>query len=194
MICASFSPDGLRALTVSNNGTKIWDAVTGALVINLHGHEAAVTCASFSPTNAVVLTQSDDGTAELWDATTSAIQEVFVDVNVAVFAPDGTRVLTCLFDGLVEIWDAATFALLFSVQGHTSDINVVAFSPDGTRFLTSSDGDTKIWLSASCSLQVTLPGPMLPRRKRYTFSGAAFSPDGRLVLAHRRIWVVSLAD
>ena len=189
VLCGSFSPDGVRALTGSHHETKIWDAATGALLILFEGHEAAVCGHTFSPTNAVVLTSADDGTAKVWDATTGAIQYAFGDVSVAVFAPDGNRVLIGLVNGWTVMWNAAIGALLVSVQGHRSNIEVVAFSPDGTRYLTSAGGETKIWHSASCDLQVTLQCSMRSHRT-YSFSGAAFSPDGRLVLAHSRIWAV----
>jgi WD40 repeat protein len=65
---ATFSPDGSRIVTASQDGTaRIWDAGTGKEIAALHGHESAVVSAVFSPDGSRVLTASWDGTARIWD-------------------------------------------------------------------------------------------------------------------------------
>ena len=67
---ASFSPDGSRIVTASDDKTaRLWDAATGKELVRL-AHEAPSTAAAFSPDGARVLTASEDKTARLWDAAT----------------------------------------------------------------------------------------------------------------------------
>jgi len=64
----SFSPDGSKILTTSNDWTaQIIDASSRA-VIPLIGHQAAVNGGSFSADGRTVVTASDDGSVILWDA------------------------------------------------------------------------------------------------------------------------------
>jgi WD40 repeat protein len=66
---ASFSPDGARIVTGSNDGTaKVWDAQSGAEVLTLKGHTNWVASASFSPDGARIVTASWDKTAKVWDS------------------------------------------------------------------------------------------------------------------------------
>ena len=66
---ASFSPDGARIVTASNDNTaRVWDVNSGELIQELDGHQDAVRNASFSPNGARIVTASDDNTARVWDS------------------------------------------------------------------------------------------------------------------------------
>jgi WD40 repeat protein len=67
---ASFSPDGSRVVTSSQDHTaRVWDARTGAELLTLKGHTNIVTSASFSADGSRIVTASSDGTVRVWDAT-----------------------------------------------------------------------------------------------------------------------------
>ncbi len=67
----SFSPDGTRIVTGSDDRTaNVWDARTGASLLELKGHTDMVTSVSFSPDAAWIVTGSADKTAKVWDART----------------------------------------------------------------------------------------------------------------------------
>jgi hypothetical protein len=91
---ASFSPDGARIVTASEDCTaRLWDATTGQEIIPPRGHKHWVWSASFSPDGARIVTASSDRTARLWDATTG--QEIIAlrghedGVFSAAFSPTG---------------------------------------------------------------------------------------------------------
>ena len=70
---ASFSSDGSRVVTASEDGTaRLWDVKTGASLLALKGHTGRVQTASFSPDSSRVVTTSYDDTAWLWGAKTGA--------------------------------------------------------------------------------------------------------------------------
>ena len=73
-VSASFSPDGGRIVTASDDRTaRLWDASSGSLIASLEGHEGAVRSASFSPDGGRIVTASDDKTARLWDASSGSL-------------------------------------------------------------------------------------------------------------------------
>ena len=67
---ASFSPDGTRVVTASQDHTaRIWDARSGLELHQLTGHTEPLTCAEFSPDGGTRDHRpAVDGTAQLWDA------------------------------------------------------------------------------------------------------------------------------
>ncbi len=138
MTSAVFSPDGARIVTASSDNTaKVWDARTGAKLVDLAGHTDTVNSAVFSPDGARILTASLDNTSKVWDARTGAKLADLAGhvsfVNSAVFSPDGARI-------------ARTGAKLFDLAGHTSSATSAVFSPDGARIVTASEDKTaKVW-------------------------------------------------
>jgi WD40 repeat protein len=66
----SFSPNGRRIATGSNDGTvKLWDTASGAEVFTLRGHTSGVLCVAFSPNGDQLVSGSIDFTVRVWDAT-----------------------------------------------------------------------------------------------------------------------------
>ena len=72
MNSVAFSPDGTRIVTGSWDRTaKVWDARTGAPLLELKGTQT-VNSVAFSPDGRRIVTGSWDGTAKVWDARTGA--------------------------------------------------------------------------------------------------------------------------
>lgn len=96
---ASFSPDGSRIVTASDDCTaRIWDVATGLPVTPplQHGREG-VSDASFSPDGRLLITSSGGAHVRVWDASTGQplIAPKSHDGGVAAFSPDGSRFVTC---------------------------------------------------------------------------------------------------
>src|SRR5262249_53576761 len=73
VLCVAFSPDGSRIVTGGTTGVgtgeaSVWDARTGAELLELKGHTGFVMSVAFSPDGERIVTGSMDGTAKGWDA------------------------------------------------------------------------------------------------------------------------------
>ena len=182
---ASFSPDGTKIVTASDDGTAIiWDAKTGQALQTLSGHTHTydVNSASFSPDRTKIVTASDDDTAIIWDAETGQQLQTLSGhsniVNSASFSPDGTKVVTASDDGTAIIWDAETGHQLQTLSGHTFWVNSASFSPDGTKIVTASSDNTAIIWDAETGQQLqTLSG------HSFFVNSASFSPDGTKIVS-----------
>ena len=66
---ASFSPDGRRIVTASEDDTaRVWKTDGLGAPVVLRGHEGPVYSASFSPDGLRIVTASQDTTARVWKA------------------------------------------------------------------------------------------------------------------------------
>jgi WD40 repeat protein/serine/threonine protein kinase/TPR repeat protein len=190
---ATFSPDGRRIITASDDKTaRIWDATTGREILRLSGHSDRVLFASFSPDNRHIVTASADNTARIWDATSGQQSLVLIGhtrrLMSATFSPDGRQILTASRDNTARIWDATTGQQLLLLNGHMDGVMSAAFSPDGGRIVTASiDRTARIWNTATGREVAMLRG-----HNGFVWC-AVFSPDGRQIVTGSedktaRIW------
>ncbi|GIW93017.1 MAG: hypothetical protein KatS3mg110_1058 [Pirellulaceae bacterium] len=106
----SFSPDGQRIVTGSDDNTAIvWDAQSGQPLLTLNGHTEWIRCCAFSPDGRRIVAGSWDGTAIVWDAECGQpllTLEGHTDwVWSCSNSPDGRRIVTASGFKLT-IWDA----------------------------------------------------------------------------------------
>ena len=148
---AIFSPDGSRVVTANANGTVgLWDALSGARLATLAGHEGAVYQAAFSPDGQQILSAGQDGSVRLWPVNPAGEPVIWRGhsgpVNHAVFSADGKRALTTSNDQTALLWDVASGQVMATLRGHSGAVLAGAFSPDGTRAVTAgADGSAIIW-------------------------------------------------
>jgi WD40 repeat protein len=149
---ATFSPDGKRIVTASDDNTaRLWDGETGKPIGEpLKGHEYKVLRAAFSPDGKRIVTASDDSTARLWDGETGKpLGEPLKGhkhfVISAAFSPDGKRIVTASWDKTARLWDSETGKPIGELL-HENAVTSAAFSPDGNRIVTASDdGTARLW-------------------------------------------------
>ncbi len=125
MTTATFSPDGSRVVTASEDHTaRIWDAASAKEIAVLRGHGGGVTTATFSPDGSRVVTASEDHTARIWDSATAKQTDVLrgheSGVASATFSPDGSRIVTASEDHTARIWDSVTAREIVALRGHES--------------------------------------------------------------------------
>jgi WD40 repeat protein len=135
-----FSPDGKQLLT-SGNGTSLWSADSGKLVLTLSTNFSEA--ASFSPDGQRVLAivQIPGGTAaDVYDrASGERLRRLggrVGSMSSASFAQSGGSILTSGSDHFTAIWDVARGQVVQHLNGRDSFVQA-AFSPDGSMVVTA---------------------------------------------------------
>jgi WD40 repeat protein len=109
----SFSPDGHRAVSWSNDKTvRVWEQETGACLRTLAGHSAGVFSVSVSPDGRRAVSGSEDNTVRVWDLETGAclvVHPAGANVLDATFTPDGMRLVCGTSDGQMHFLTLVNF-------------------------------------------------------------------------------------
>src|SRR5262249_49576992 len=121
---ASWSPDGLRLVTASPDGTaRIWAAKTGAQLR--------------------VLTTRDWWPGAGPEPGRDEMSKILQQLLFAAFSPDGSMVVTSGADSVVRVWGSRTGEPVAALKGPVS--TAPAWSPDGARIMTGgADGAVRI--------------------------------------------------
>jgi WD40 repeat protein len=175
---ASFSPDGSRIVTASEDHTAaLWDANTHQKVADLEGATQAVFEARWSADGSRVVSRSDDGTVHVWDGHTGAAVSTITDtddprLSDVVITANGSQVVTSGFVGnKVRVWNATDGSLTGTIP--RKNIGRMALSPDDSYLALAGDSKVEVWSLADLRLLASYPagqdGP----------SALAFSPDGQ---------------
>lgn len=109
--CA-FSPDGSRVVSASENGNiTMWDALSGAQLFTMEGHNDGVNSVAFSPDGSKLASGSNDKTLKIWDAISGAELATLYGhgeyISCCAFSRDNSRVVSASGDGTIKIWDVA---------------------------------------------------------------------------------------
>ena len=147
----AFSPDGLRAVSGSDDETvKLWDITTGRVLKTFSGHKSFVNCVDFSPDGRAILSGSSDSTVALWDAETGKLLRTFnghkKKVTSVKFSPTGTTLLSGSYDASFKLWDVASGRLIRNFDTRNKPVTDVAFAPDGSLILSANEDDNVLQL------------------------------------------------
>lgn len=183
---ATFSPDGNLIATASADGTaRVWAFKEGTFfydpLAELRGHGDRVGDVTFSKDGKMVATASNDGTARVWAVPTALALRGNTDwVLSAEFSRDGRRVVTAGGDGTARVYDAATGRQLAERYFDSGDLWGAAFNQSGDLVVVAGENQAapRVW-----NWRTDKEGPGFAWMDRYGVAAAAFSPDGRLVVA-----------
>ncbi len=178
----AFSPDGRRLASCGgyNPGeVKIWDTLTGQLILALRGHALGVEGVAYSPDGRHLASGGAQaprqGEVKLWDTATGKEMLTLAAhtglVRSVAYSPDGRRLASALEDGTVKVWDAATGREERTLQMQPA--RRVVFSPDGRRLASLGTG-MKVWDLGTGKEERLVRGPLMT----LPFD-VAFHPDGR---------------
>lgn len=191
----AISPDGMLAVTVSEDGTAcVWRVDDGVEVLALQ-HPDKVLSAGYSPDGQRIVTGCQDAAARVWDARTGNLQLVLQGHTDAIlsagFSSDGQRIATASRDGTARVWDARGGGALGAPLPHSTWVTYAAFNPDGRLLVTACfDHKAHVWELAT--------GQQIPPAMDHldgVFS-AGFSPDGQLIVTAgldrtARLWLAA---
>ncbi|PIL35908.1 transporter [Ganoderma sinense ZZ0214-1] len=180
----AFCPDGPFLLSGGNDSkVKIWDLAEDLReVTTLEGHTSHITCCVWSPRGDVIASGSFDGTIRLWNARTfhklyvlkqSGLEADYIDL--AMFSPDG-RWLVFGSTRSYHVWNVDSSMLHKSVLASGFHAHITVFDSSSTRLLVP-EGDVVKLVDVETGEELAVL-----RDLKSGGRGAAFSPDGTLML------------
>jgi WD40 repeat protein len=193
IVHVEFDGKGERIVTASTDETAtLWNARTGARLMQLSGHKDTVQTAQFSPDGRAVVTASRDGSAILWDVSAKLPRQRFQLIHTAAvvsarFDPAGTHIITACEDGSVRIWSAVTGESLGPPLKHDEPLVSADFSPEGLRIVTATATRVVVWSIDGYRM-------LEPIQFDATVTGVSFSADGRRLVTTTADGVATLWD
>jgi WD40 repeat protein len=173
----SFSPDGQRLVTVSQEGmVRLWNR-QGQRLKQWQGEQGEIVSVKFSPTGQQLVTAGDDNTARLWTVSGQQLAQMRghqAPVTSVDFNQNEQIIATVGEDGTVRLWNQKGQPLRqWDSKDSQRKLWDVSFSPNGQQLATAGeDGTVRLW---------TLSGQQIAQMQGHqdaVFS-VSFSPDGQ---------------
>ncbi len=197
----ALSPDGRLLATgshphaVPTGELRLWDAMTGRLLLPPIPHTNYVSAIAFQPGGQLVAAGDFNGLVRIWDVATGketgrpmAQGEIVLSL---AFSPDGAMLAVGLsMDHArkpgTRLWNTATRQPIGEILRSTDRITRVEFRPDGQALLAGTDGgSTRLW---------SVPGGQALGEPIIDEVSGGFRPDGRAFLTVGRDGTVKLRD
>jgi WD40 repeat protein len=147
----SYSRDGSKVATVSNDAIVIVYTRSRKMVSTLNGHSALVTSVSWNPDGKLIVSGSRDAALKIWEVATgqalNTIEGHCGPVYTVSWSTDGSVVASGTSDKTVKIWSATSFLLLNTLEGHRECVTSMHWNHDSSKLVTGSrDKTLKVWV------------------------------------------------
>lgn len=175
------SPDGAQILVGGDFGLlKIFDARTGAVLMEFPGLEKGIWSCAFSPEGEYVVAGGEDKVLKIYHARTGSLQATLTghtdSITVCRYSPDGRHIASTSFDNTLRLWNPANGNLEHVIEGKDL-VWACDFSPDSLRIVSGlADGTLSIWDANTGAL-------LASHETLVRLRGCAWAPDGASVLA-----------
>ncbi|NIN64528.1 MAG: hypothetical protein GTO63_07465 [Anaerolineae bacterium] len=135
---AAFSPDGRLLATYGVNEQIVWEAGSGAKLLELPASASETDMGVLSPGGTHIATVADFQSVEVIEIPSgreALSRKHDYDVIGFAFSPDGSRVAAGGRSRNVQVWDVETgqVVLALAAGAVTPQVEAIAYSPDGTR-------------------------------------------------------------
>lgn len=181
----AYSPDGKQLAACDSDQLKVYDPLTGELIMALSGHQGDVLSVTFSLDGKYLATGGGDATVRIWDASTGdllhALKGHTAEVGGLAFSPDGKFLITSSEDAMLKIWDVATGDLLRDLPEFT--VYKVSFNVDGTQLAAATANGIEVWNIAPQSDDIITFDENHAALTIPEGSSMIFSPDGTQLAA-----------
>ena len=184
----SVTSDGRLALSLSDDGLRVWDLESSRCVATLRAPAGTPNTAAISPDGAWAVTGSHDENLRVWNLEEGAAGPPVHGhggwVNSVAIGGNAGRAVSGGYDGSLKIWDPATGAEIHSVQLTGGAVRAVAIAGDVV-ISGSERGFLRVWdaggnLLRTSDESIAINGVAITADGKRAVSG---SPDGQL-----RIW------
>lgn len=188
----AFSPDGTMLACGSNDNTiKVWNSVTGELIVTFTGHLSNVGSLTFSPDGNTLGSGSADGTVRFWDIKKRRpLQNKIVghmSMRTASILNDGSSLVSVSGGGIISVWDLKNSQKTTVISKTTLEVplyqgtyRTLVLSPDGTKL--ANIGKQNDPSKPNFKANVLRLTDVYTGRELAAFpsgSGEVFSPDGK---------------
>ena len=130
---------------------RVWDVVTGNLLLQLLDHTDVVSDVSFlGDQRSLLASASFDGSCKIWDLKDEGnlVKTLQVDskaFHACCWSPDSKSFAAVGVSKVVYVWETNNFQLRLQLAGHQHTIVSCSYSPDGSLIATASF-DTRVIL------------------------------------------------
>ncbi|KAG9291620.1 hypothetical protein G9A89_022039 [Geosiphon pyriformis] len=142
--------NGLIFAGAHDGSTKIFQADSGIIIKNLHGHQMSVWALAVHSEGERFFSAGSDGKIKVWDLREGASNECIGTLTqhsgkVYGLVVNENRLYSASSDKTIKVWDTVTLENLATFTGHTDGVNNLLAIENDKLVTAGSDNTVKIW-------------------------------------------------